>query len=248
MGGALDHHSIDSKTDSGASGEVLSPQARGTSALPGNGGRETLQELGGRSSQVSDMTIDDDQSTIKEEEQRPPLPPRPSNLDLLGEHPKSPKVTLQRQHKSIRPHLQSKATTALSLTDIHSHIHPDTSRETYANSNKSGKSPKIQSPVGHFRGYNESEAGDSASIRSYAPTLETGGDVESLLGEVLGQQSPAWKLLSSQAEVINPFDLLSYEDDQPTADFNREFDELSELDADGNNEGTLFLNVAVKNH
>ena len=74
---------------------------------------------------------------------------------------------------------------------------------------------------------------------SYAPTIGTSGDAESLLGDVLGvgQQSPAWRLLSSQTEKADPFSFLPFEDEEPTADFSREFDELGELDAQGDNEG-----------
>lgn len=74
---------------------------------------------------------------------------------------------------------------------------------------------------------------------SYAPTIGTSGDAESLLGDVLGvgQQSPAWRLLSSQTEKADPFSSLPFEDEEATADFSREFDELGELDAQGDNEG-----------
>ena len=56
-----------------------------------------------------------------------------------------------------------------------------------------------------------------------------------------GQQSPAWRLLSSQAERDNPFDLLPYYNEEPTADFSREFDELDELEPGGENEGIVIL-------
>ena len=86
---------------------------------------------------------------------------------------------------------------------------------------------------------------DSGSIISYAPTIEAGGDVESLLGEVLrGSQSPAWKLLDNQAEALNPRDFISQEDDTIGSDFEREFEELGELSADGENEG-MFPNLAA---
>jgi len=69
--------------------------------------------------------------------------------------------------------------------------------------------------------------------------LEAGGDVESLLGEVLGssQESPAWKLLSAQIEAQDPFDSISNFDDGVSADFYREFDAIGEVDPDGENEG-----------
>ena len=182
-------------------------------------------------------------STVSEREDRPPLPPRPSNLDLLTQI-STPGSSLRIPKRSTRPQLQSQATIGISRTDIQTQSFPDGSRETYAHSTKStpsGKSFRFDSPIGHLSGINISEGDDSTSLRSYLPT--TGGDVESLLGDVTvnGQQSPAWRLLSSQAERDNPFDLLPYYNEQPTADFSREFDELDELEPGGENEGIVIL-------
>ena len=179
-----------------------------------------------------------------EESSRPILPPRPRKVSLLGEH-RAPESSLQVPKRSMRPHLPSQATTALSLTDIHTQSFPDGSRETYANSTRStpsGGSLKIESPAGRHKGRYESEGDESASIISYAPTVETVGDAESLLGDILGvgQQSPAWRLMSSQTEKADPFSFLSFQNEEPKADFNREFDELDGLDAQGDNEGTFL--------
>ena len=89
----------------------------------------------------------------------------------------------------------------------------------------------------------ESEGGDSLSVRSYAPTLETGGDVESLLGEVLGasRKNPAWRLQGAQSEALDPFERTTYVDDEVDVDFYREFDEISAVSADGENEGRFVL-------
>ena len=177
------------------------------------------------------------------EESPPPLPPRPRNLSLLGERNNTPGNSLQVPKRSLRPQLQSQATTALSRTDIHTQSHPNGSRDIYANSTSptpSRISSRFDSPGGRLKGLNGSEGDDSASIISYAPTMGTVGDAESLLGDVLGgaeQQSPAWRLLSSQTEKANPFNFLPFDDDEPTADFSREFDELGGLDAQGDNEG-----------
>ncbi|MCJ1406037.1 Vacuolar fusion protein mon1 [Ptychographa xylographoides] len=180
-------------------------------------------------------------STISEGE-RPPLPPRPTNLSLLGQGTKG--STLRIPKRSDRPQLQSYATTAISRTDIQTLSFPDGSRETYANSTKStpsGKSFRFDSPVGQLKTRNVSDGDDSGSLRSYAP-VGGGGEVESLLGDILGtgQQSPAWKLLSTQVERTDPFDLLPYEDEEPTADFSREFDELDDLHPSGDNEEELL--------
>ena len=97
--------------------------------------------------------------------------------------------------------------------------------------------------IRRIKGISESEGGDSTSVRSYAPTLETGGDAESLLGEVLGssQQSPAWRLQSTQNEASDPFEIITYEDDEVNADFYREFDEIGAVTTDGENEGRFVL-------
>ena len=176
------------------------------------------------------------------DEHRPPLPPRPGTLDMLkeGNH-----GTPQRAKQSARPNLQSTPTTALSRTDIHTQAYSDGSRETYAASVETTPPSK---PVGvfgsmkRFKGLSGSEGGDSASVKSYAPTLEVGGDAESLLGEVLGasQETPAWKLLSTHYEAPDPFDSLVFEDNEATVDFYREFDELRGGESGEQNEGSIL--------
>lgn len=198
-------------------------------------------------SKVESSTISQarSQSPEIEPEYRPPLPPRPANVNLLRDGSYSPGSSLQRSRKTSRPHLQSTATTALSRTDIHTQSYQDGSRETFAASAQTTPPSKAIAAFGSIRrikGVTESEGGDSASVRSYAPTLETGGDVESLLGEVVGvsQESPAWKL-STQNEAPDTFDSAIYEDDEATVDFYREFDEISAVAADGENEGRFGL-------
>ncbi len=189
----------------------------------------------------------DSQSLKFDEGERPPLPPRPKNLNLLGNN-KSHQSTLRVPNQSARPSLQTLATTAVSLTDIQTQTFPDGSRETYANSTRStqsGRSFHLGSPSGRNTSYNGSERDDTASLRSYAPTLGV-GDVESLLGDVLGaagQHSPAWRLLSGQLDRSNPFDTIPYDDEEPTADFSREFDELADMDPDGSNEGIMSRSI-----
>ena len=184
------------------------------------------------------------QNTFTDEGTRPPLPPRPVNLNLLGERSNNPGDSLQKPNGSARPHLQATATTGLSLTDIHTQSFPDGSRET-SESTLSRRSPKEFGSIRRFKDQYSSEADESASVRSYAPTLEAGGDVESLLGEVLGASStsPAWGLPSNQAERLDPFDSIIFDDDVLTADFNREFDEIGEIDPEGNNEGNELVEL-----
>ena len=93
-------------------------------------------------------------------------------------------------------------------------------------------------PGGQHRSRAVSEADETASLQSSAPTAGM-TDAESILGDLLlvDQRSPGWKFLNEQSEkelgaAVVPFDL-----GEPTADFNREFDEIPDIDPDGNNEG-----------
>lgn len=214
----------------------------------GSGEGERPGDQGSRSSpRAANVKIQDrgpstsrsvSQSTLTDEGPRPPLPPRPVNLNLLGEGLNTPGDGSQSLKSPSRPNLQATATTSLSFTDVHTQSYLDGSREN-SESTSSRRSPKDFGSIRRFKSRYGSEGDESASVRSYAPTLEAGGDVESLLGEVLGASSasPAWGLLSTQTERLDPFDFISYNDDELTEDFNQEFDELGEVDSDGNNEG-----------
>jgi hypothetical protein len=98
-----------------------------------------------------------------------------------------------------------------------------------------------------------SDGDDSASIRSYAPTTEAGGDAESILGEVMGslEKTEQEKLLlqtlghrfeDTEAQSMFP------PDPEFDAAFDHEFDEIDDMASDGSNEGqtrTMYLLVAV---
>lgn len=227
-------------------GEVAAEQR---SSLPpvveGDGATVKAAEEDGKSGSRADSVSTSGRalsSSIAESGHRPPLPPRLTNLDLLQESKYSPGSSLHVPKKSSRPRIISTATTALSRTDIHTQSYQDGFRETFAASAQTTPLTKSIGGFGslkRFRGFGGSDTGDSASIRSYAPTLEAGGDVESLMGEVLGssQESPAWKLFSRKTEGSDPFESIKYEADEVTADFYREFDEIPGIDTDGGNEG-----------
>ncbi|KAI9834966.1 MAG: hypothetical protein M1819_002689 [Sarea resinae] len=181
----------------------------------------------------------------QEQENAPPLPPRrPSNLQLLDEQPPAPKGGLQVPRTSPRPALQSKATTALSLTDIQTQSYGDGSRETYSTPN--AKDTSAQSAKGYGSGRFSSRAGsgseDTASVRSYGPTLESAGDVESLLGEVLGSehQSVAQNMIGARMGTANTFDAPMIEDNDFEESFSHEFEELEEIKQDGSNEEVVL--------
>ena len=185
------------------------------------------------------MTLDGDDtdpsSQRGQEEQRPSLPPRTSLLQTSNR----PATPIDR-----RPALQSKATTAVSSVDIQTLSFPDGSRGTFSTPTNRAVSDCIpgtssrQSTTSRKPSRSGSEVGgdDSASLMSYAPTLRANGDLASLLDEGLNSQSPAWRLLSSQADKVDPFETVEYED-QSLVNFDHEFDEIDAVESQGGNEG-----------
>ncbi|TVY68887.1 Vacuolar fusion protein MON1 [Lachnellula suecica] len=179
------------------------------------------------------------------QEERPPLPPRPSLLGV-GERPATPLSAAK------RPALQSKPTTALSSVDIQTLSFPDGSRGTFSTPASRSVSEAGQrrpagtsTPSSRKASNNGSEFDDSASLISYAPTLRANGDLASLLDEGLNAQSPAWKLLSSQADTVNPFEMIDYEDNA-LLNFDHEFDEIEGVDSKGGNEEEVLLQWKAK--
>ena len=184
------------------------------------------------------MTLNGDvnpSSPQGQEEQRPPLPPRPSFLQTSNR----PATPTER-----RPALQSKATTAVSSVDIQTLSFPDGTRGTFSTPASRAVSESIPGTSGGHstpsrkpsRTGSEAGADDSASLMSYAPTLRANGDLASLLDEGLNSQSPAWRLLSSQVDTVDPFEAVEYED-HSLLNFEKEFEEIGEVDSQGGNEG-----------
>ena len=103
--------SNDEQSPSDAPSSVLDEESRPSDAIS----REDLNEA-----QESDN------------EEQPPLPPRPPISDLSSTKPLLPTSTLEVPKASLKPHARPVATTALSLTDIQTQSFTDGSRETYA--------------------------------------------------------------------------------------------------------------------
>lgn len=174
-------------------------------------------------------------------ERRPLLPPRPSLLQV-AERPKTsggPKL----------PALQSKPTTALSSVDIQTLSFPDGTRGTFstpvsrpASETKQGygTNSSISSPS-KKNSLEGSDNDDNASLMSCAPTLKANGDLSSLLDDGLNAQSPAWQLLNSQADHGEPIDETVEFEDTSLTNFDREFDEIGEVDSKGGNEEELLI-------
>jgi hypothetical protein len=88
-----------------------------------------------------------------------------------------------------------------------------------------------------------SEIDDSASLTSYAPSRRVGGDLESLLGNGFNTQSAAWKLLNSQTDSGAPFETIEFDEDDQLSSFEREFDEVADVDSKEGNEGLLQIQI-----
>ena len=172
------------------------------------------------------------------EEKPPPLPPRPTPSRSPTNALNIGSVGFRSPQASIRPRLQASTTTALSRTDIHTQSYQDGSRETYAASSQSSPPPTSWGGWSSIRRLKTQEASESASIRSYAPTIGTGGDVESLLGGFSGQeQTSGWNILDAQLEEIGLQQNDPSEYDQVLEDFDQEFDEIDALDPEERTEG-----------
>ncbi|KAI4745249.1 DUF254-domain-containing protein [Aureobasidium sp. EXF-12298] len=173
------------------------------------------------------------------QEIRPPLPPRPTNLDLLDERGSGGSIRLPKRMAS-RPNLQARPTTAVSLTDVHtSNNSQDHGSPTLAPSSRPVSRKQSNANMDRFRSRVGSDAAETSSVRSFTNTLGTGAEMESLLGDPF-PTSPAWKSLSAQLEKENPMDHVFDEDDIFSLRMHHEFDELEEFRANGTNEEFLM--------
>ncbi|KAF2018311.1 DUF254-domain-containing protein [Aaosphaeria arxii CBS 175.79] len=166
----------------------------------------------------------------------PPLPPRPMNLAFLDSRPST-----SHSVAPSRPQLVSKATTQLSYTNTQTH------NDLRDDSPSSGASR-----ARNFFGLNvrstASDADDSASVKSYAPTtIEVGGgDSESTLAGIMDDheksvlQSLGHKFSDQEAESLFP------NDPNFESAFDREFDEIEGMASDGSNEEQIMLQWRAK--
>ncbi|PWY70958.1 vacuolar fusion protein mon1 [Aspergillus heteromorphus CBS 117.55] len=162
-----------------------------------------------------------DRSTTPEE-RPPPLPPRPTTLTLLddgGAPPRTPNPS--------QPALQSRATTAVSLTDIASQ---DAGKESYTVRSLPG-TLKARASLSHLTSARGSEAGDTASIRSSVPHGDV-GDVENVFGDFLSTESGLIRQHSSTGLLQFP----EFQADDVEDDFASEFEPVGEIGEDGDQE------------
>src|SRR5215469_15681959 len=161
----------------------------------------------------------------------PPLPPRPRNPQT-PERPQSSAGSLKISRSSTRPPLRSTATTALSIPDVHTQSHggdelvvSPTSRQLSYGASKWGASRS------------GSDAEETVSVVSYAPTSGAGVEVESMLGDILADQLERHMRASvSQHDEAGPQEQLFIEDPIFEEAFEHEFDALDDITSDGLNE------------
>ncbi|KAK3706814.1 Vacuolar fusion protein mon1 [Vermiconidia calcicola] len=155
--------------------------------------------------------------------------------------------SLRLSKQASRPQLQSRATTALSLADVHRNpnwLDPNSLQSSPASRAVSRKQSFTH--LGRLAG-NASDADDSASLRSFAPTLDARLDGESMLGDLPGHHAtPAWKALSASIERDDPFDAALAEDDFLSVRIQQELTNLDSITENGSNEEHLLETWKVK--
>lgn len=164
------------------------------------------------------MATDDNSQSSTAGEERPPLPPRPSDLTLMQARPS----TSHGSRPPTRAGLTSTATTAVSMTDVNSYNRPDGSKEVRIAPSRVSSTPSIRAAVST----RTSEVGeDSSSVKSFAPFGRFVQETDSIF-DADTQEDPG---LSSSFGSVALFDEDSdsiYENGD--VDFEREFDELDE--------------------
>ena len=139
-----------------------------------------------------------------------------------------------------RPHLVSKATTQLSFADSSNH-----QNESRAPSPSRASKARAYFGLNLGSSKNTSDADDSASIRSVIPPSEVGLDVESILGEGMGDHEKP--LLVSMGHHAEDAESMFAPDPDFEQSFATEFDDIEEMAQDGSNEGQrrASLNIDV---
>ncbi|KAL2440929.1 Vacuolar fusion protein mon1 [Exophiala dermatitidis] len=149
--------------------------------------------------------------------ERPPLPPRPSEWNLM----RSSAPTGNASRPPTRAGLVGGATTAVSMTDVNSYTRPDGSKELRVTPSRVPSTPSIRATTSN----RTSDVGeDSSSVRSYAPFGRYIQDTESIFdGELQADQGLSSSfgegLFEEGAEGLN---------DEEDVDFDKEFEDLDE--------------------
>lgn len=147
--------------------------------------------------------------------------------------------------RASRPHLQSRPTTAVSLTGASSdHGYDDSSPRS--TSRVVSRRPS-HAQIGRLVSSAASDAGDTSSVISYAPSIDHGGPAESLLGDITTHPTThAWRAFSAQMQTEQPFDISADDLDPLSQQFAHEFEEVEDVKPDGSNSELLLSEWKTK--
>ncbi|KAF2122146.1 trafficking protein Mon1-domain-containing protein [Lophiotrema nucula] len=178
-------------------------------------------------------------SSLSQEGTPPPLPPRPKNPNLLNSRPSTAHSTAP-----TRPQLVSKATTQLSYPNTQTYNQE--ARDGSPSTGPSSGASRAKEFFGLNTSRNFSDVEEVASVRSFAPTDIGGGDVESMLGEVVGDHEKS--LLKSLGHRFQDRESESMFPPDPQFEdaFKQEFDDIEEMKADGSNEERVMVQWRAK--
>jgi vacuolar fusion protein MON1 len=170
----------------------------------------------------------------------PPLPPRP-RIENIDRPQTSGAGSLRLSKRASRPQLLSQATTAVSLTDVHTQSRLEAGSLNSSPKSRAASRKHSFAHLGRHTANSDSGGDDSGSLQSYAPTLDARLDGEIILGEVAGEDSSAaWKALSAQVERDNPFEVSIGSKDPLSLQISHEFDEIEDLETGGLDEEAIL--------
>ncbi|KAE8322390.1 vacuolar fusion protein mon1 [Aspergillus sergii] len=152
----------------------------------------------------------------------PPLPPRPNTLNLLDEGASSSRTLRQ----STQSPLQSRATTAVSLTDIAFH---DGGKESYPARGLPG-TLRAKASLSHLASPRGSDTADSASVKSSVPQTDF-GEVENVFSDFVATESGPM-----QHDSTGLLQFPEFQADDVDDDFTEEFEPVGDVGDEGENE------------
>ncbi|PYH46543.1 guanine nucleotide exchange factor MON1 [Aspergillus saccharolyticus JOP 1030-1] len=174
----------------------------------------------------------DHESDPAQEERPPPLPPRPNTLRLLDEGEASIRIS----RPGAPTNLQSRATTAVSLTDIGCH---DAGNESHVVRQVS-ETLRAKASLSHLTSSRGSETADTSSVRSSGPQGDI-GDVENVFGDFVATDTGLIRKHSTGLLQFPEFRTDDVEDD-----FTSEFEPVGDVGEEGEKEEQVLANWKAK--
>ena len=229
-------------------------------------GKESIEDLNTAHQHAGSLDQDSEENHDEQQPAQETIPATPSHNTGPRNGPTSPILPSLKPVQELRdkgsshregsgsgprPPLQSTPTTAISRTDIHTQSYQNGTREFFAVSPQtppSTKTPRNYGSLRRLKGLGGSEAGDTASIRSYAPTSDGGGDTESLIGDVFGAggSNQMWKLFGSHVGSLETGETALLQEDQSLTDFQHEFEDVLPIEHTDGEEKHLIARWRAK--